>query len=123
MVLPSYVAVGVLLGAATMATGGPARLAGAAASSATMYAAYLLVGLASNGTLGLGDVKLAGLLGLLLGWLGLGPWVVGAAAPFLLALPVALTGLLLRRWARDSQLPLGPFMLAGTLLAVLATAG
>jgi leader peptidase (prepilin peptidase)/N-methyltransferase len=63
--------------------------------------------------MGLGDVKLAGLLGLYLGYLGWGPLVVGAFAAFLLGGLYALTLITLRRAGRKSGIPFGPWMLAG----------
>lgn len=69
--------------------------------------------------IGLGDVKLSGVLGLYLGWLGLGAWIIGLLAPFLLGGLYALVLLVTGRATRKSSIPFGPFMLLGTLLSVL----
>lgn len=69
--------------------------------------------------IGLGDVKLSGVLGLYLGWLGLGAWIAGVIAPFLLGGLYALALLVTGRATRKSSIPFGPFMLLGTLLSVL----
>lgn len=81
--------------------------------------AYLVLALLPGANLGFGDVKLAGVLGFLLGWLGWSAVVLGLALPHLLNGPVALGLLLTRRVGRRSDLPLGPALLAGTLLAVV----
>jgi leader peptidase (prepilin peptidase)/N-methyltransferase len=70
----------------------------------------------------MGDVKLAGLLGLHLGWLGWGAVVVGAFAAFVVQAVVALVLLAARRIGLRGELPFGPAMLAGAALAI-ATAG
>jgi leader peptidase (prepilin peptidase)/N-methyltransferase len=70
--------------------------------------------------MGMGDVKLAGVLGLFLGWLGWSELLVGAFAAFLLGGVVALALLAARRVTRSSGIPFGPWMLAGAWSAVLA---
>jgi leader peptidase (prepilin peptidase)/N-methyltransferase len=61
----------------------------------------------------MGDVKLALVLGLVLG--ALGPWqaVLGPMAAFLSAGVVALASRVLGRWRGDGHLAFGPFMLGG----------
>lgn len=79
---------------------------------------YLVLALLPGSNLGFGDVKLAGVLGFLLGWLGWLPVLLGLVLPHLINGPVALGLLLTRRAGRRSDLPLGPAMLAGALLAI-----
>lgn len=72
------------------------------------------------GGMGFGDVKLAGVLGLYLGWLGWGSLVVGAFLAFAIG-AVAGVGLMLAgRSGMKSRIPYGPYMLVGALLAILA---
>jgi leader peptidase (prepilin peptidase)/N-methyltransferase len=70
--------------------------------------------------MGFGDVKLAGLLGLYLGWLGWGSLLIGAFAGFLCGGLVGVALLLARRAKRGTAIPFGPHMLAGALLAIFA---
>ncbi len=68
--------------------------------------------------LGLGDVKLLGLLGLVLGWFG---WGVLMAGVFLGLLTGALVSVLLlatRRAGWRTAIPFGPPLLAGAVLAL-----
>ena len=69
--------------------------------------------------LGWGDVKLSGLLGLYLGWLGVSALVGGLFLGYLLAAATGLTLMAARRATRKSHVAFGPFLLAGTLAAVL----
>jgi len=69
--------------------------------------------------MGWGDVKLAGVLGAYLGWLSWGHVAVGGFLGF--ALGGVLGGLLMLvgRAGRKTAIPFGPFMILGTIIAVL----
>ncbi|GAA3206794.1 prepilin peptidase [Nonomuraea roseoviolacea] len=109
--LPSYP----LLALSLIPTGElPRALLGAAALTA-VYGALWLVRPAA---MGFGDVKLAGLVGMAAAARGWEAWVVAAVAGQLLAALYALALLLTRRASRDTEFPLGPFMLLGALAAV-----
>lgn len=119
LTLPSYVVVPALLGLAAVADGDPGAWVRAMVAGAALYAFYFVLALVYPAGMGFGDVKLAGILGMYLGWLGWDVWVVGAFLGFLLG---GLTGVVLmvaHRASRKSEIPFGPFMLAGVLLAVL----
>jgi leader peptidase (prepilin peptidase)/N-methyltransferase len=90
------------------------------AAPITGGAAFLLALLAPRGGLGLGDVKLLGLLGLFLGWLGWGVLVVGVALGFVLGAVVAGGMLASRRAGLRDHLAFGPWLIAGALVAVVA---
>ncbi len=66
----------------------------------------------------MGDVKLAALLGLYLGWLGWDAVVIGAAGGFVVQAVVALCLLATRRIGLRGELPFGPAMLLGAVLAI-----
>jgi leader peptidase (prepilin peptidase)/N-methyltransferase len=90
----------------------------AVVAAAVLFAVFLVLALMSPGGLGMGDVKLAALLGLYLGWLGWAPVVVGAVAGFLVQAVLALALLATRRIGLRGELPFGPAMLVGAALAV-----
>lgn len=71
--------------------------------------------------MGYGDVRLSGILGIALGYLGWGPLLVGVYAGFLLG---GLGGGLLSalRIVKRKAFPFGPFMLIGALLGILVGA-
>lgn len=66
--------------------------------------------------LGYGDVRLAGVLGLALGWVGWGELLLGIWAGLLLG---GILGGLLSLVTRRRDYPFGPFMLAGAVLGVV----
>jgi leader peptidase (prepilin peptidase) / N-methyltransferase len=121
LTLRTYPAVIVLLGLATIVDGNGAALIRALLGGLVLGAGYLLVGLASGGQLGGGDIKLAGLVGLALGWLGWQTLITGASVGFVLAAIVGLALLATRRISRRAKISFGPFILGGALLAVLAS--
>lgn len=68
--------------------------------------------------MGYGDVRLSGILGMALGFLGYGELVVGAYAGFFLG-PVGWLPLRLLHLTKDRHFPFGPFMLAGAVVGVV----
>lgn len=75
--------------------------------------------LASPRSMGFGDVKLAFVLGLALGWLGWGELVLGLFCGFLAGAMVGVALIALRRRGRKDHLPFGPFLAFGTLVVLL----
>jgi leader peptidase (prepilin peptidase)/N-methyltransferase len=116
------VAVVVPLTAVAVLTGEAQRAARGGLAAAVVGTAYLILALLPRDGLGLGDVKLAAVLGFALGFLGWPAMVVGVVLPHLINGPIALVLLLARRAQRRSALPLGPALLVGALLAVATTA-
>lgn len=118
IMLPSYVVTAVLLVAASAVSGDYGRLFTAACGCLALLLVYASLAAIVPGGMGLGDVKLAGALGMLLGWAGWGPLVVGAFAAFLLGGLVSAGLLVARRATRSSRIPFGPFMLAGAAVGI-----
>lgn len=73
----------------------------------------------ARGGLGGGDVALAGLLGLYLGWISYEALVVGLVAAFMVGGVFALLLLITRRADRATRFAFGPFLIVGALIAVL----
>jgi leader peptidase (prepilin peptidase)/N-methyltransferase len=119
IVLPSYPVGVALLGGAAAVTGSWGDLVRALIGMVVLYAFYFLLAFIYPAGMGFGDVKLAGVLGLYLAWLGWSELVVGAFLGFLLGGVVGLALMLTRRAGRKSRLPFGPYMLAGAFLAIL----
>jgi len=119
IVLPGYVVGVVLLSAASVLTGDGQAILRAGICCVALGLFYLALALARPGGMGFGDVKLAGVLGLFLGYLGLGPLVVGAFLAFFLGGLFGLAIMITRRGGRTTAIPFGPWMLAGAWLGIL----
>ena len=89
---------------------------GAGIALAIMGGIYL----ASRGGMGEGDVRLAPLLGLYLGYLNPGIVPIGLFLGFLLGAVVGVAAMATGKAGRRSALPFGPFLAAGTVIAVFA---
>ncbi|MCM3925746.1 prepilin peptidase [Frankia sp. AiPs1] len=123
LVLPSYSVLAVLFGAAALVDDAPDRLLRAVLAGAACWLAFLALYRLPGAGLGRGDVKLVGLLGGALGWLGWSSVVFGMFAGVVLGGVAALVLLAARRAGWHDRLAYGPFLLTGTLLAVLAGGG
>jgi leader peptidase (prepilin peptidase) / N-methyltransferase len=121
VVLPSLAAGTALLLLPALADGAWEALLRAVLGAGALFAVYLALALVSPGGLGMGDVKLAAVLGLYLGWLGWTAVVVGALAGFVVQALVALVLLATRRIGLRGELPFGPAMLAGAALVIGGT--
>lgn len=115
LTLPAGVGALVLLTAAA-AAGEPGSLSRAVAVAA---AAGALFTAAALGGMGLGDAKLAVSLGALLGWRSWQAALVALVTSYLLGAVVAIGLLVAGRRHRKSQLAFGPFLIIGTLAALV----
>jgi len=95
------------------------RLGRAVAGGAVLAVGYLVLALLVPTGLGLGDVKLAGLLGVFLGWTGWPNLFVGTLAAFALNALVAAVLLVSRRVTRKGATAFGPWMVAGAAIGAL----
>jgi leader peptidase (prepilin peptidase)/N-methyltransferase len=121
VVVPTLVVVAVLVAMAGVDQHRPAQLATAVVGGAATFGFYALLGLVTGGV-GFGDEKLGGVCGLVLGWYGWETALWGSTITFLLAALYVLARLAVGRVARRSQVPLAPFMLAGSLVTLLLVA-
>ncbi len=119
IVLPSYVVGVVLLATAALIDRELDDLLRAGLGMAALYAFYFLLALAYPAGMGFGDVKLAGVLGMYLGWLGWSEVVSGGFLGFLFGGVIGAGLMLAHRAGRKSKIPFGPYMLAGALVAIL----
>ncbi|MCZ7458303.1 prepilin peptidase [Streptomyces sp. WMMC940] len=119
LTLPLAAAAAVLLGGAALLPGAGGSWPVALLGGLVLGAAYLVLFLVNPNGMGFGDVKLALSLGVALGWYGWGVLFVGAFAGFLLGALYGLCLVVLRGAGRGTAIPFGPFMISGTLIALL----
>jgi leader peptidase (prepilin peptidase)/N-methyltransferase len=116
--LPSYPVLAILLTVAAAAEHDWWSLARAAIGAAALFTFYFAIAFAYPAGMGMGDVKLAGLLGGVLAYLSWSALAVGAFGGFLLGAVGAVGVLATGRGGRKTAIPFGPFMIAAALLAV-----
>jgi leader peptidase (prepilin peptidase)/N-methyltransferase len=121
LTLPAYPILIVLLAIAAVTSHDAAPLGRALLGGLALSGTFLLLALVRPGQLGGGDIKLAGLAGLALGWLGWSAVITGAALGFILSAVVSLALLAARRTTLRSAICFGPFLVGGALLAALAS--
>lgn len=95
------------------------RLAVAAACAAGSFAVFFAINFIRPAWMGFGDVRLAGLIGLALGWLGAWYVVVGFMAANLLGAILGIGLMVAGHATRRTALPYGVFLAAGSILAIL----
>jgi leader peptidase (prepilin peptidase)/N-methyltransferase len=116
LIAVGYLAAVALLGLAAVSTGAESRLARAGVAAIATAVAFGLPVLLAPASMGLGDVKLAGLLGGYLGWLGWDRLVDGILAGFVIGAAVALALVATRRAGLRTAFAFGPALMSGALL-------
>jgi leader peptidase (prepilin peptidase) / N-methyltransferase len=109
---------GAALAVAAVVLGEPERIwmaaLGAVIALVTMWLIYTL----SRGGMGDGDVRLAPLLGMFLGWLNPGIVLPGLFFGFIAGAVVGVALMAVDRAGRRTAVPFGPFLALGTIVAV-----
>jgi len=121
LVLPSYPVMAVMLAVASWNPEGASDwfpLLRALMGAVILFGLYGILFVIYPRGMGLGDVKLAGVLGLALGWLGWGSLGVGGFAAFLIGGIFSIVLLATGRVTRKSGIPFGPWMLAGAAIGI-----
>jgi leader peptidase (prepilin peptidase)/N-methyltransferase len=125
IVLPSYPVAIALLALASWSPGGTSDwqpLVRALLGCAALFAVYFVLMVVYPSGMGFGDVKLAGVVGLYLGWTGWDAVAVGWFAAFVLGGGYAIGLLATRRASRKSGIPFGPWLLLGAGVGLVSGA-
>ena len=83
------------------------------------FVVFFVLNFLSPRSLGFGDVRLSPLLGLALGWLGVGVLLIGFFGANLLGAVIGLTLIAAKKRRRDEPIPYGVYLAAGAVLAIL----
>jgi leader peptidase (prepilin peptidase)/N-methyltransferase len=119
---PAYPMLVAQLALASLASGDWDALRRAAVAGVALWGVFLVLAVIAallGSGFGLGDVTLAGLVGLASGYVGTSTTFVAAYAAFLLAGAYGLVRLVLRRGTRKDDIAFGPWMLLGLLIALV----
>ena len=119
IVLWAAILLGALVVTAALVAGDPMAIGRALLGGVGLFATYLLLAIVSRGGLGMGDVKLAGVLGLVLASFGWAELLVGGFAAFLLGGLAGVVLLATRRAGRRTAIPFGPWMLLGAWVGIV----
>ena len=96
------------------------RLAIAAICALAWFLAFYVINFISPAYLGFGDVRLAPVIGLMLGWLGVRYVLLGFFGANLIGAIVGVTLIATKRMTRNQQIPYGIFLALGAALAIYA---
>ncbi|MFC4137435.1 MULTISPECIES: A24 family peptidase [unclassified Microbacterium] len=118
IVLPTLGALLVLVGVEALLTGDVARIVRSLLGMLLLAGFYAVMRLTSRQGVGGGDVKLAAVIGLVLGWHGWQALAIGAASAFVLGALYALVLMALRRADRSTRIAFGPWMIVGAALGI-----
>ena len=116
---PTDAAAIVLLAVASAATHDWGAFARALMAGAVAFLIFFVIHTISPRGMGFGDVRLAFLLGLALGWLGWGEVAGGLFAGFLYGAVVGSVLIATKIRGRKQQIPFGPFLATGAMTFVL----
>jgi leader peptidase (prepilin peptidase)/N-methyltransferase len=120
IVLPAYPILATLLTGAALVEHDPAALLRAGIGAAGLFGFYFGLAFLYPAGMGFGDVKLAGLIGGVLGFLSYSALLIGAFAAFFIGSAVGLLVIASRRGTGKTAIPFGPFMITAALLAFFA---
>lgn len=118
LLLVAYPTLLILFSLGSILRSNPTSLLRALISMIAITSFYLVLALTFPDGLGAGDVKLGGLLGLVLGWTSWTAVITGTLLGWLLGAGTWFTFRLTGHMTRNSFLPLGPFLLLGTLITM-----
>jgi leader peptidase (prepilin peptidase) / N-methyltransferase len=122
VILPSYVLTVVLLMPAGATAADWHAALRALAGTVALLTLFFALALAYPNGLDFGDVKLAGLVGLYLGWLSWNALFVTAVGTLVIACFGGVMAVLTKHATRNFAVPLGPCLVSAAVLALFVTA-
>ena len=117
---PLTPALAVLLVGAALLQGTPGVALRSVLAGLAGFVFLLLLALISPRGMGMGDVKLAAFIGLGLGYLSWAHLILGLFMAFLFGGVIGMALMVLRLRGRKDQIPFGPYLALGALVAVIA---
>jgi leader peptidase (prepilin peptidase)/N-methyltransferase len=123
LLMPAYPIVVALLALAAIAKHNGTALLRSLAGMIFVLVFYLIIALAAPGALGAADIRLAGLLGLVLGWPGWTTVIAGTLLGLLYGSLTSTTMIALRCATRHTLIPFGPALIAGAFTVLLLPLG
>ncbi|MHA7306321.1 prepilin peptidase [Arthrobacter sp. TMN-49] len=119
IVFPSAAIAGVLLLSASLFMHDAGTALRTLLGGTVLWVVYVVLRLVSPSSMGYGDVKLAFVLGLYLGFIGWSAVLWGTFLAFVLGALWGLALMVTKKGTGKTQIPFGPFMLAGALILLV----
>ena len=110
---------GPLLSIASLANNQPGKIGVMALSFTATLLTFMTLSLASRRGIGAGDVRLAAVLAMFLGYLGAQYVFLALALGFIIGGVVALLLIITRKATRNTRIAFGPYLCIGTMAVVL----
>jgi leader peptidase (prepilin peptidase)/N-methyltransferase len=123
LVTATGLTIGVGVGVAAWSAHQPRWVLAAVLGVAGLGGIYLLLAVLVPSQVGMGDVRLSAVLGAALGIGGWETLLLGAVLPYVVVFPFALARLRRSPPSQRGQVPFGPFLAAGAIIATALTSG
>ena len=119
IVYPTLVLAAPFLVVAAAVDGRWTELTHAVVGGVVAFLAFCVIRFVYPAGMAFGDLRLAGIIGVFLGWLGYGVLFFGFFAAFLSASVIGIGLIVARRATRKTAVPFGVFLALGAVFAVL----
>lgn len=119
LVYPTLALMAASLVGAAAATGDWHALLSSAVGGAAGFLVFFAIWFVAPRSMGFGDVRLAGVIGAGLGWLGYPELYLGFLVAFVVGAVVGLVKMAVQGTGRKTALPFGPALAAGAVVGVL----
>jgi len=119
LLYPTLALMAVAFVAAAAVSGEWRPLLDAAIGGVAGFLVFFAIWWISPRSMGFGDVRLAGLIGAGLGWLGFGQLYLGFLAAFVVGVAIGLVKMAVQGTGRKTALPFGPALAVGAVVGVI----
>lgn len=119
LLYPTLVLMVVALVAASAVSGEYHRLLQAAVGGVGAFVVFFIIWFISPRSMGMGDVRLAGVIGVGLGWIGYRQLYLGFLVAFIVGVVIGVAKMLVQGGGRKTSLPFGPALAVGAVVGVL----
>ncbi len=119
LLYPTLVLMVVALVAASAVSGDYHQLVQAAVGGVAAFAVFFAIWFIAPRSMGMGDVRLAGVIGVGLGWIGYRQLYLGFLVAFIVGVVIGVVKMLVQGSGRKTSLPFGPALAVGAVVGVL----
>jgi len=118
IVLPSYIVVFSLFSISSIISGSYWPLLQSLIGGVSLFLFYFALAMVKKDGMGGGDIKLSGVIGLILGWFSFKVLIVGAFMAFMLSFLFTVPILIFKKYNNKTAIPFGPWMFLGAWISI-----